>query len=325
MESAEKILTILEKNRGKRISGAKLAKELGISRNAVWKAINTLRNEGHIISAVKNIGYCLEENSSAISVQGIAQKLDTDIYDIRLYKSVDSTNTLLKQMADDGAEEGTVVIAETQTSGRGRMNREFYSPSATGIYMSILVRPKILAKEALLLTTCTAVITAQAIESVTGQKADIKWVNDIQINGKKVCGILTDASVNIEDGGLNYAVVGIGINIFPPKNNFPKALKNVAGTLFTAEIDKNACRIRIIADILNRFAKSLTSLSDKYYFDEYVKRSFLIGKTVTYSYKGKPCEGLVCGINRDYSLSLKSPDGSVTSLSSGEVSVRLKQ
>lgn len=324
MQSADKILDILEENRGKRISGAELAAQLGISRNAVWKAVNYLRDEGHMISAVKNCGYCLENSSSTLSVPAIEKRLNTDMYSIKTYKTVTSTNTMLKQMAQEGAPEGTVIIAEEQTSGRGRMNREYFSPKGTGIYISMLVRPHLPAQKALLLTTCTAVAAAKAIEAVTGKAAGIKWVNDVFMDGKKVCGILTDASVNVENGELNYAVIGVGINLLEPEKGFPDSIKSIAGAILDGSENLGSQKAEIIAGLLNNFAECYKNLSDKAYYHEYVKRSVLIGETVTFNYRGESCEGEVTGINEDYSLAVSISENETLSLSSGEVSVRLK-
>ena len=142
------------------------------------------------------------------------------MFDIKTYKTLESTNSLLKLDAEAEAPTGTIVISEEQTKGRGRMGRSFYSPGNTGIYMSILLRPKISAYESLSITTCAAVAVAEAIEMNSNKKAEIKWVNDIFVNNKKVCGILTEASLDLENGGLRYAILGIGINVFAPRKAF---------------------------------------------------------------------------------------------------------
>ncbi len=191
MSAKQHVLSVLEQNKGNSVSGARLAGELSISRNAVWKAIKALQSEGYAISAVPNKGYCLSEENDILSVESITPYLADNLKELSLmvHKSVTSTNTLLKELAGEGEKEGKVLIAEEQTGGRGRLGRKFYSPAKTGIYMSILLRPKLTVDDALFITTSAAAAVAEAIESVTGCEASIKWVNDIYCNGKKVCGI----------------------------------------------------------------------------------------------------------------------------------------
>ena len=170
MNVKQQVLAALERNKGEYISGTNLSKRLNVSRNAVWKAIKSLQDDGYEINGVKNRGYSLSTNSDIISAQSVAKFLSSDAkhFDIEVCDVVDSTNTQLKIEAGNGALEGRVIIANEQTSGRGRMNRKFYSPSHTGIYMSILLRPKITAEESLFLTTAAAVAVAKSIEEISG-------------------------------------------------------------------------------------------------------------------------------------------------------------
>ena len=224
MNTKDKVLEILETHKGEHISGSKIAKALNISRNSVWKAIKQLQDEGHYISATTNKGYCLNWDNNLLSNQSISKYLNSDFFDIEVYKVVDSTNSKLKSKAESGAPEGTVIISEEQTKGKGRRGRTFYSPKNTGIYMSLLLRPKFSAYESLSITTCAAVAVSRAIEINSNKNAQIKWVNDIFIDDKKVSGILTEASIDLESGGLKYAILGIGINAFSPKEGFPNEL-----------------------------------------------------------------------------------------------------
>ena len=191
MSIKSNILKELEKNKDKLISGSKLAKNLNVSRTSIWKYIEELREEGYEIKAIPNKGYSLSSKNDLISAEGISNYLKENHMSISIhtFKSVTSTNEIAKQLALEGAPHGTVVIAEEQTAGKGRMGRSFYSPSKSGIYMSIILRPNLKVCDSVLVTTAASVAICKAIENITNIKAQIKWINDIVINYKKVCGI----------------------------------------------------------------------------------------------------------------------------------------
>ncbi len=235
-------------------------------------------------------------------------------YFMHRYACVSSTNTLLRRMADDGAPEGTVVLADAQTAGRGRMGRQFYSPDG-GLYMSVLLRPAGSAARALGITTRAAVAVAKVIERHTGRAAAIKWVNDVYQNGKKVCGILTEGKC-APDGSLVYAVLGIGVNLCLPSGGFDESIRDSAGAIFAPGEDFD--REAFAHDILHAFFGCGEDC-----YEEYARRSMLTGKTVTAFQGGVPlCSGTVLGIDRDFALRLRLPNGSEATLHSGEVSVR---
>ena len=198
----DRVLEALEANRGEYFSGEALAGKLQVSRSAVWKAISQLRESGYPIDAVSNRGYCLRAESAILSPQSIAQYLTVPGLAVEVQPVVTSTNTLLRQQAEAGAPEGTVLAAVTQTAGKGRRDHSFFSPPDSGLYISFLLRPELAAQEALALTTCAAASVALAIEDCAGVDAQIKWVNDVFCRGKKVCGILTEAALDLETGGL---------------------------------------------------------------------------------------------------------------------------
>jgi BirA family biotin operon repressor/biotin-[acetyl-CoA-carboxylase] ligase len=203
------------------------------------------------------------------------------------------------------------------------MGRTFYSPKSSGIYFSVILRPTLNIEDSLLITTSVAVAVAEAIEQVTAVKAEIKWVNDIFANGKKVCGILTEASLNFEGGGLEYAVVGIGINI--NTNDFPEDMKEVAGSVLSEQSSNALISSRLIAEVLNNIAKSMNSLTSKKYVDEYRKRSFLLGKDI-FVLKGKetlPAKAI--DIDDKARLIVEYENHLKETLSSGEVSIRIKK
>ena len=222
MSSKSNILQILEKNRGTYVSGEELAQQLQISRSAIWKAISELKKEGYQIISVTNKGYCLSDATDVISAEGIGPYLTNGSQDmIHVFKTVDSTNLVAKKMALEQAPHGTVVLAEEQTAGRGRMGRSFHSPAGSGIYMSFILRPNLTSNDAVLITTAASVAVARAIEEVTHIHTGIKWVNDVYMNGKKICGILTEALTDFESGGIESIILGIGINFSTAVSSFP--------------------------------------------------------------------------------------------------------
>ncbi len=324
MELKEQVLKELENHKGEYISGGKLAETLHFSRNAVWKAVKSLLADGHDIHAVTNRGYCLLPSSNVLTAAAVVKHLGTltGVFDIDVRKSVTSTNTVLKGLAAQGEQEGKVIIAEEQTAGRGRLGRSFYSPAASGIYFSVLLRPSVQAADATLMTTAAAVAVAQTVESVTGAKAQIKWVNDIFCGDKKVCGILTEGSFDMESGAMDYAVVGIGVNITPPAGGFPDEINNVATAVCDQESVPPGIRGRLIAEILTRFWGFYKNLSGKEYLDEYKARSLIVGKDVDVIIGDNIRPARALDIDDSCRLVVRFPDGAVKTLSSGEVSIK---
>lgn len=324
MKLKDKVLEILEENRGGRISGADIAKRLGVSRNAVWKAVEELRTDGIEISAARNAGYAIGEDEDSLSVQGIKAVLGETSFDIHTEKVVTSTNTVLKELAQKGAPHGYVLAAECQTAGKGRLGRSFYSPSGSGIYLSVILRPKMNAEDALFITTSAAVAVARAVETCCGhEKApQIKWVNDVYLDGKKICGILTEAAIDFESGGLEYAVLGIGVNITSPEGGFPDDIKNVASSIF-GDGKQDNMRNRLAAEILRELERLPDGFMSQEILEEYRRRSMLIGQKAYAHFRDgvKPC--LVLGVDERARLLVRFEDGSEQALSSGEVSVKM--
>ena len=322
MELKYQVLKILEENRGHSINGAKLANDLYVTRSAVWKAVKALQKEGYQITAVTNKGYCLQSQNDIVSAASILPHLRgaAAAFDLEVRQTVTSTNTLAKEMAAKGAREGTVLIAREQTEGRGRMGRSFYSPNSSGIYFSVILRPKLTLEDSLLITTAAAVAVAQAMEALAKVKAEIKWVNDIFIADKKVCGILTEASLNFESGGLEYAIVGIGINI--EANDFPEEINSIAGSLFTEKPSDTPVTSILVAEVLNHLAIYMNALSEKDYMEEYRKRSFLLGKNILVFKNKETYHAKAITIDEKARLVVAYEDGTTEALNSGEVSVR---
>ncbi|MCI8956085.1 MAG: biotin--[acetyl-CoA-carboxylase] ligase [Eubacterium sp.] len=322
MSVKDEVLKQLENNKGNYISGGQLAKTLDVSRNSIWKAIKSLEKNGYQIDAVPNRGYCLAEKNDILSAFSIGQYLKNKL-DIHVYPIVSSTNTVLKEMAEQGAAEGTVVIAEEQNAGKGRMGKSFYSPSKTGIYVSILLRPTIPAEESLFLTTSAAVATARAIEDVSDKTADIKWVNDVYIDNKKVCGILTEGAFNAETGQLDYAIVGIGVNVCFPEGGFPEEIQKIATAVFDKQTDSTNKRSMLIAHLLDYFMENYKELASKTFVKEYIERSMILGKKILLIEGNDTIPATAMEIDKKCRLKVKLEDDTTRWLSSGEVSIRI--
>ncbi len=318
MPLKERVLAVLEENKGKSVSGSEIAKSVGMTRSAVWKAVKQLREEGYSICAVTNKGYCLSEENDFLSEQSIVPNLRTKELGrkIDVFKTIDSTNNFAKSLAQLGAVHGTTVISEVQTQGKGRMGRTFYSPLGMGIYMSVIIRPKLSVEHSLLITSCAAVAVAEAIEKIAGIDCKIKWVNDIYAGDKKLCGILTEASVDVEQGGLEYAIVGIGLNV--QNVTFPKNVADIA-TSIKLETNESVSRSVLEAEILNRLEERLDSITEKSFIDDYRNRSNLIGKRIEVTQGEKISTMTSTGIDEFGRLLVKLDDGTEKALSSGTV------
>ncbi len=251
--------------------------------------------------------------------------LQTPPPQLELHETIDSTNLRCKALGEADAAEGTVVIAAHQTAGRGRMGRSFFSPADTGLYMSLLLRPDFPPTEALSITACAAVCVSEAIEALTGRTCGIKWVNDVYIEGKKVCGILTEAAFVPDGSRLRYAVLGIGVNILPPEGDFPPELADIAASLFDHSDSSDVAidlRARLAAEILNRFFGYYPTLPEKPFFDGYRDRLFLRGQPIEILWGNGAGSGVCLDVDRDLRLLVRLEDGTTEALHSGEVRVR---
>lgn len=325
MTTREKLLTLLEANKGTYFSGEDIAQALQVSRAAVWKAVNTLRQEGYAIDAVTNKGYRLSEDTDILSPQGIRKYLNVPYQslDLAVVPTAGSTNALLREKANQGCSEGCVVIANQQIAGRGRYGRRFFSPGETGIYLSILLRPVHYSpRQAVCLTAAAAVAMCQAIESVSGEQPQIKWVNDIFLNGKKVCGILTEAAFGLETGTLEYAVLGVGVNVYPPKEGFPAELDSIAGAVLDCpgEDAKN----RLAGEFLNRFLDFYAAPETAAYLEGYRSRSLVVGKNITVLSGDRAISAYAYGIDDACRLLVRYENGETEALSHGEIAVKME-
>ena len=324
MTVKSRLLELLEQHKGETLSGEALAGELQCTRAAVWKAVKALREEGYAIEAGTNKGYMLSRDSNRLSVEGIRLYLTRpDVY-LKLYREAGSTNQLAKQAAVSGeAGHGSFVIAQQQTAGRGRRGRSFYSPEDAGLYLSVVLEPKgETLQESLLLTTAAAVAVYKAVQKVCGISLDIKWVNDLYFHGRKVCGILTEAITDFESGNIEYAIVGIGLNLYCAAVGYPEELQGIAGALYPDEtsasgIDRNLLTAEIVNFLLEETAHlKLSSV--------YVEHNMIPGREITIMDGSRSRHARALDICPDGCLRVEEEDGTISVLSYGEVSVLMK-
>ncbi|MEG2199774.1 MAG: biotin--[acetyl-CoA-carboxylase] ligase [Anaerovorax sp.] len=330
MSTKDRIIKILEESQGAVISGETLAQSIGVSRAAVWKSISELRKEGFIIDAATNNGYSLSPSSDVISIPGILNHCTGSPINgeqLHLFKTLDSTNLTAKKMALDGAPHGTIVISEQQTAGRGRMGRDFFSPASSGIYMSMLLKPTFDTSRAVLITTAASVAVSRAIEATTGFRVQIKWVNDLYLKGKKICGILTEGVTNFETNHIDSIVLGIGINFRAPETAFPEELAEIAGALFTHD-SSDCTRNQLIGNIITEMFSMIETLEDRQFIQEYKERSLVLGKEINVIKGGELFPATALDIDLDGGLVVNykndNPgESQIATLNSGEISIRL--
>ena len=322
MTTKEKVLELFEKNKGIYFSGEELAKQLNVSRASVWKAVTGLRKDGYAIDAVTNKGYCLSEKGDILSAQGIMKYLPSEYQnmDIRVERETESTNAAAREYAEQGMQEGFLLVAGEQTKGRGRYGRTFFSPQGTGVYFSLLLRPKgVLAQQGTGLTAMAAVAMCEAVKELSGKPTGIKWVNDIYVNGKKVCGILTEASMGLESGMLDYVILGVGVNVYPPETGFPESLVDKAGIVFDEMQDD--MKNRLIALFLENFWAYYLKQGDKSYIEKYKEYSLVTGKQIQVLSGNGKREAYALGIDDDCRLLVEYENGERATLSCGEISI----
>lgn len=316
MSIKEELLQILTEKEGQEISGQELADKLKVSRTAVWKAVNGLIAEGCEIQAGRNRGYRLVSSGDLLSVGAIRAFLPTELQnnEIILLKTVDSTNTYAKKLAADGAKDGTVVIAEQQTAGRGRRGNSFYSPPKSGLYMTVILRPEQHAADTEQFTICAGCGVCRAVEGLTGTQPQIKWVNDVYLNGRKICGILSEATADFESGVVDSVVTGMGINI--STEDFPLDISGKAGS-----IGVNVTRASLAAAVLRELMYCL-GRSRAENIADYKARSLVLGKEVSFIMNGVQYFAKAVDID-DRGRLVVVADEVEMKLNSGEISIRL--
>lgn len=321
MKTKDIVLKELEKNRANYISGQELAEKLNISRTAIWKAINTLKESGFQIESQTKLGYKLLEKDDKLSEEGIRKGLREELKDIDIivYDEIDSTNTEAKRrLYSSDVKDFTVIVSDMQKGGRGRTGKSFASPKGSGVYFSIILHPKDFYDFSYfdLTTVKAAVAVAEGIKEATGKVAQIKWVNDLFINGRKICGILSELDADFESRSVKSVIVGIGINVNEPKDDSFKDLKDIAGYIGTDVI-----RNEILSSILNAFYENHYEKKDKEIIEYYKTHSLVIGKDLTFELNGKKYTAKGVDINDKGNLIVDTGEKRIT-LSSGEVSIK---
>lgn len=260
----------------------------------------------------------------AISVNGVTKLLDEEIKSkikIEVKEAVGSTNDEVKALAIKGEGEGYLLVSRAQTKGKGRLGRSFFSPDGTGVYMSLLLRPECKAEETMLITTAAAVAVCRALGKIGVLDSKIKWVNDIFLDGKKVCGILTEAGFGAKGNVPDYVVLGVGVNMYAPKKDFPQELKHIAGAVFTEE-KEGVCN-RFVAEFLNAFYEFYKKLSERTHIAAYREKCFVIGKEINVISGGNITRATAVDIDNNCNLLVEYPDGTKASLSTGEISIKI--
>lgn len=318
--SKDKILALLEEHKGTILSGNYLSTQLGISRNAIWKSINALRKDGHEITSVKNKGYVLEVGSDHLSESEIRLYLGANAssYHMLILDEIPSTNTYVKEHKD--LPDHTVVLAKTQTSGRGRMGKTFHSEDQGGLYLSLLLTKDLTRYNTDLATLAAALAAAETLDSKCGVHTRIKWVNDLYLSGRKVCGILTEGSLEFESGTLNSLIIGIGINV--NTESFPEELKGIATSLYEVT-EKKFLRSALIADLLLNLEKHLlmTRENPEKLLRSYKEKMLYLGEDITIHRGNETTSGKLLDLSPQGHLIVES-QGKILTLNSGEISIR---
>ncbi|MDI3481889.1 MAG: BirA family transcriptional regulator [Tepidanaerobacteraceae bacterium] len=304
------------------VSGEEISRNLGVSRSAVWKQINQLREMGYEIEASTRLGYRISKSPDILLPEEIWAKADLSFLGNRIYyfSSIDSTNTQAKKLAQQGAPHGTLVIADEQTGGKGRMGRSWLSPAGEGIWVSVILKPRFMPFDAPKLTILTAVAVVEAIRRETCIPAEIKWPNDILVEGKKVCGILTEMSAELD--ALNFVVIGIGINV--NSDFFPEEIRDKAISLKMA-LGETVKRLDIMSCFLERLEYHYNaSISQGFesVFEKWRKLCCNLGKPVEIVAGSKVITGIALNIDAQGALMIKKDNGEIEKVLSGDVSLR---
>ena len=332
------LLDMLMEQNGSPLSGEEAALHLGLSRVSVWKAVQKLRDEGYKIEGGKNKGYILKSSSDVLNAFLIEKNLSAFAQSVckgkvEVFKTIDSTNTEAKRRLSSSSRaeslHGTVLFAEHQSAGRGRFSRSFYSPKGAGLYFSLIFCPSIPAMTErevpsfALYTAISATVICRCLKAL-GFAPQIKWVNDIYLNGKKICGILSEGIIDMETSSVQAVIIGIGLNV--KESNFPPELKNKAGALFSEAEDPSFNRNVLASSIISSLIEALYGLhSQNTLMEEYKSLSLLTGKKVkVLPFAGTPYQALVLGISDLGHLIIETDDGKKDELISGEVSLELE-
>ncbi len=315
----DKILNYFKKHEEAYVSGEELSHELEISRAAVWKHIENLREEGYDIEAFPHLGYRLISIPDRLTEVELKWKLKTDIIARKIYsyKETSSTNDVAYNLAMHEEKEGAIVIAESQTAGRGRMGRKWASPKAKGAYLSVILKPDILPKEVSSITLFAALSVAKTIRELSNLTAFIKWPNDVLVNNQKVCGVLTE--MNAETDKINFVIIGIGVNINAKKELLPKG-----ATSIMEESGAELSRVEVVRSIfknLDKYYKLFNSGQRNEIIREYKELSNFLGVRVQVTYHDTKIEGYAVDIDKDGALILRMDSGLNEKILAGDVTM----
>ena len=317
------VLTLLRQQEGEPLSGEAMSRALGVSRAAVWKAMEALRQEGYLISSAPRKGYWLEKSPDLLSAGELARPGRRVGGDIICLDTVDSTNNEIKRRAVGEVPDGLTVVAGEQTGGRGRRGRSFVSPPGKGLYLSAALRPECPLSEVPALTAWSAVAVCDAIEAVCGVRPGIKWPNDVILNGRKLCGILTELELEAETAALRYVVVGIGVNVSQTEADFGPEVAPVAISLAQA-LGKAPRRAEVTRALLDSLDRLYTGFPQEraQWLERYRADCLTVGQPIRVLFAAGEREGTALGVEEDFSLRVAWKDGGEEVISSGEVSVR---
>ena len=331
MKTKEAVLLYLQEHTGEPISGEIMALALNKSRTSIWKAIQSLKKEGYSIESSTNKGYTLSQNNDVLSEQQITQELIQQHHPIdwviQTMESTTSTNDLAKLYANQNSTTPAIFISEEQTAGRGRLGRKFVSPSKTGLYISLCLFPTIALEDLSLITCATAVACVETLEELTGKSLNIKWVNDLFYQDKKVGGILTEVISDFESQQVQALIVGMGINLIDSPQSFPEELHSIVGSIFSSkkEYDNSSFnRNHFIAQFLEKWTFYYQNLSKRDFIESYKEHSNVIGKFVNVFEGNQTYSAYAKDIDENGHLIIEKEDNTLHSLSYGEVSIRTK-
>ena len=323
--SRKKILQVLKEHPEEFVSGESISEQLGITRAAVWKGVDALRKEGYEIESRTRRGYRLLTEPEILCAGDLASRLCTEVVgrSIECFDRLDSTNLYLKQAVLRKAENGHVVLAEEQTAGRGRCGRVFQSPRGKGLYLSALLMPKVSPAAMIPVTAAAAVAVCNAVERVCGVRPWIKWTNDLVLQGKKLCGILTEMSIESESGALESVVVGIGVNVNQDAADFEGEVADMATSLKIV-LGKTVSRAELAAAIIEELDGLYGRIDTGFagLLEEYRRDCITLGRQVQILGSGEPRLGTAVDIDDNFGLVVMHGDGSRETVRSGEVSVR---
>ena len=321
--SQQRVCAALQAAEGAYLSGEELSRSIGITRAAVWKAVEALRRQGYDIEARTGRGYRLRQSPDLLRRETVEAYLSAPRADWEVLESVDSTNSACRRLALEGAEDGTVVMADCQTAGRGRRNRSFQSPAGRGLFLSILWRPGCTPDKLLPLSALSAVAVYRAVERVCGVNLRIKWPNDLVLHGKKLGGILTEMALEGESGLVSHAVVGIGLNVHHLPSDFEGQVRDIATSL-DMELDGRVCRGKLAAALLEEldYLRGEVLFAPEKWLEPYRAACLNIGQTVQLI-RGETRERVeAVAVDGQFGLVVRHENGELETVRSGEVSVR---